>query len=195
MSVCVVALPSPDPDGLQFGGTVAAAGDIDGDGHPDFVVGAPVVSTAKLDARAHVYRGGPGGVLAGVAPIELDADGSPGFASEVEGGGDIDGDGLADVIVASSSSVTLFRGGAGAGLSVTAAGQGVNPRHVGVAGDLDGDGAADLLVGDGVGVELIPGGANGLDRTRATTVAAPAGQSGFGGAVAHRLHRRRPPRG
>ncbi len=186
----VLTLPSVDPDGLQFGGTVATAGDVDGDGHPDFVVGAPVVSTAKLDAKAHVYRGGAGGVPAGQTPIELDADGSPGFATEVEGGGDVDGDGLADVIVASSSSVTLFSAGKGSGVSVAASGQGVNPRHVSVAGDLDGDGYADIIVADSAGVEQIPGGKNGLDRTRAATVAAPAGQSGFGGAVVRRAHPR-----
>jgi hypothetical protein len=188
----ILTLPSPDPDGLQFGGSVAAAGDVDGDGHPDFVVGAPVVSTAKLDARAHVYRGGAGGVPANAAPTELDADGSPGFALEVEGGGDVDADGRGDVIVASSSSVTLFSGGSGPGVSVAAMGQGVNPRHVGLAGDLDGDGAADLIVSDGAGVEKIPGGAKGLDRSRASSVAAPAGQSGFGGAVVHRARRRAP---
>src|SRR2546430_8263337 len=33
-----VTLMSPDASGLQFGASVAGAGDVDGDGYPDFVV-------------------------------------------------------------------------------------------------------------------------------------------------------------
>ena len=108
--------------------------------------------------------------------------GATGFASEVEPAGDVDGDGYADVVVSSASTVTLYRGGAGGiapgGSAVDAAGQGSNPRHLAGAGDLDGDGRADVVVGDGAGVEALFGSGGGLDRARAITVSPPSGAGG-----------------
>ncbi len=185
-----VTLVSPDASGLQYGASVAGVGDVDGDGYPDFVVAAPAVSTTKLLPTAHLYRGGPGGVTAASVPTNLSTNGATGFASEVEGAGDVDGDGYSDAVVASPIGLTLFRGGAAgiaqSGTSVDAAGQGVNPRHLAGAGDLDGDGHADVLVGDGAGVEALFGTAGGIDRARAVTVTPP---SGFAGALARLLAR------
>ena len=186
----VVTLLSPDPSGLQFGASVAGAGDVDGDGYADFVVAAPAVSTTKLPPTAHLYRGGPGSPGAGAPAIALSSDGTVGFGAEVEAAGDVDGDGFDDVIIASASTVTLFRGVAG-GLAVTgtpvaAVGQGANPRHLAGAGDLDGDGHADLLVSDGAGVEALFGGAAGFDRARAGGLVAvqPPNGASVGGALA-----------
>ncbi len=167
---------SPDPSGLQFGASVAGVGDVDGDGYPDFVVGAPAVTTTGSPV-AHLYRGGAAGVTAATVPTDLATDGSTGFASEVEAAGDVDGDGYADVLVTSTTAVVLFRGGAGgiatSGASIAAGGQGVNPRHAAGAGDLDGDGRADVVVGDGAGVEALFGVAAGLNRSRAMTISPP----------------------
>ena len=47
--------------GESLGSTVAAAGDVDGDGYPDFLTGAPYNDLAGTDAGAvYVFRGGPG---------------------------------------------------------------------------------------------------------------------------------------
>ena len=175
-------LLSPDPSGLQYGASVAGVGDVDGDGYPDFAVASPSVSTTPLQPTVHVYRGGPGGIAPSSAPTDLVTSGATGFAVEVEAAGDVDGDGYSDVIVASPSTVTLFRGGAGgpgtSGVAVDAAGQGTNPRHLAGAGDLDGDGRADVVVGDGAGLEALFGAAAGLGRARALTVSPPAGVTG-----------------
>ena len=183
-------LLSPDASGLQYGASVAGVGDVDGDGYPDFAVASPSVTTTPLQPTVHVYRGGPGGADGTGAPVDLATDGSSGFGGEVEAAGDVDGDGLSDIIVSSSSTVTLFRGAAAgvatAGSALAAAGQGSNPRHLAGAGDLDGDGRGDVVVGDGAGVEALFGSAAGLSRARVITVAPP---SGLTGAVARALRR------
>src|SRR5262249_2920241 len=115
----------------------------------------------------------------------VEASQAPGFGFEVEGGGDLDGDGFADVVVTANDSLSVILGGSarllGAITAVSASGQGANPRHAAFAGDLDGDGLGAFLVGGGAGVELLLGGMGGLARARLKPVAAPAG--GFGGAV------------
>ncbi len=193
----VVTIKSPDPIGVQYGSSVACAGDVDGDGYPDFVIGAPAVPTVKFPPKVHLYLGGAGGPSASATPIDLPTDGANGFGTEVEGAGDLDGDGYSDVVVTSQTGLVVFRGAAGgiapAGTSVDAAGQGSNPRHLASAGDLDGDGTADVLIEDGAGVEALLGAAGGLARSRpgaVIVVAPPAGASGFGGAVVRktRLH-------
>jgi hypothetical protein len=171
---------SPDASGLQFGASVAGIGDVDGDGYPDFAIASPSVSTTPLLPTVHVYRGGTGGIG---APVDLNTNGATGFAGEVEPAGDVDGDGFYDVVVASPSTLTIYRGGAATyifrdGASVDAAGQGSNPRHLAGPGDLDEDGRGDLLIGDGAGVELFFGSTGGVDRAHVQTVSPDAGASG-----------------
>jgi hypothetical protein len=77
----------------QFGVSVAGAGDVNGDGYADIVVGA-----FSYDA-AFVYHGGPHGITP-TAAVQLESNqGGVGFGQSVAGAGDINGDGYADVIV------------------------------------------------------------------------------------------------
>jgi hypothetical protein len=56
-----LVLESPSVGG-QFGWSIAALGDFDGDGRDDFAVGAPMASATALEAGAvHVYYGDSGG--------------------------------------------------------------------------------------------------------------------------------------
>ena len=49
-------------NGSRYGFSVATAGDVDGDGFSDILVGAPDFdSIGTNDGRAYLLRGGPGG--------------------------------------------------------------------------------------------------------------------------------------
>jgi len=80
----------------QFGMSVASAGDVNGDGFADLIVGAPTGSSA-VAGRAYVYYGGP---TADTTP-DLTLTGVPNdiFGISVASAGDVNGDGFADVIV------------------------------------------------------------------------------------------------
>ena len=73
----------------QFGAAVAFAGDLNGDGHSDLAVGAPLRDASGPDAgRVSIYFGGP--AADGTADLAIDGI-SPGshFGSTVAGAGDV----------------------------------------------------------------------------------------------------------
>ena len=90
----------------DFGGrSVASAGDVNGDGFDDVIVGAPLYNgLATDDGGAFIYMGGGGGT--GTVDSAAFADGTffgdqqgARAGSAVEGAGDVNGDGFADVII------------------------------------------------------------------------------------------------
>jgi hypothetical protein len=95
--------------GEQLGLGVEAAGDVNADGTPDVIAGAPG------GGRAYVYSGTDGSVL-----LELEGQASEAFGHKVSDLGDVDGDGHADVLVGAPQGSA---GKAGAGHSAVYSGK------------------------------------------------------------------------
>ena len=167
-----------DQGDAHFGSAVSIAGDVDGDGYADVVIGAPDYDGGQTDeGAAYVYYGGPDGLTEGPADwVETGGQGSAHYGAAVATAGDVDGDGYSDLIVGApdynggetgEGAAFLYHGSSG-GLTIgtadwTRAG-GQAEAHfgaaVGAAGDVDGDGYADVIVGapgyDVTGGETIP---------------------------------------
>ena len=85
-----------DSSDAGFGGSVACAGDVNGDGMPDLIVGAYRDDNNGLDSgSARVLSGSDGSVL-----YNFDGDSAgDNFGWSVSGAGDVNGDGIDDFIV------------------------------------------------------------------------------------------------
>ncbi len=144
------------PD-VRLGATVAAAGDIDLDGVPDFVVGSSPWLSSHYGV-VQVVSGRTGAVLRTLSSSEHD----DGFGRAVRVLGDFDGDGVPDVVVgaptavahagfSSNGLVKAFSGRTGALLWAARPPQVAGTDGFGVelagVGDIDGDGIQDVGVG------------------------------------------------
>jgi hypothetical protein len=149
--------------GAFFGRSVATAGDANGDGFSDVIVGAYQYDNGQGDeGRAFVYHGSAVGLSTTAAWTAESNQGSAWFGWSVETAGDVNGDGFSDVIVGvtgydndqmNEGRASVYHGSA-AGFSPTAdwtaesnqtgATSGIS---VGTAGDVNGDGFSDVIVG------------------------------------------------
>jgi len=163
-----VAQLESDQAGSNFGFSVASAGDVNGDGYGDLIVGA--LGHDAAEGAAFVFLGSASGIVgdsAANAATRLEGDqGSSGFGYSVAGAGDVDGDGYADVIVGAdfydagivdAGAAFVFLGSAtgvadagGAAAATTLESddaQSLFGRSVASAGDVNGDGHSDVIVG------------------------------------------------
>ena len=149
-------------NGAQFGYPVSGAGDVNGDGYADVIVGAPMFNNGEFDeGRAYVYHGSPAGLLTAPAWIAESNQDEAKFGYSVSGAGDVNGDGYDEVLVGAinydNGEVEEGRSflylGSSAGLATTAAWTAESNQtgalfgEVAAAGDVNGDGFGDVLVG------------------------------------------------
>ena len=173
----------------HFGWSVGTAGDVNGDGYSDVIVGEPTYDTDFVEVgKARVYYGnGVAGGLSVFPNWEVEGKQDAALYGDAVGtAGDVDGDGYSDVIVSApyydngevdEGIVYLYRGSAN-GLSLqttwSAEGNQAGARFggsIGIAGDVNGDGYSDVIIGayrydngeeDEGRVFVYHGGVNGL---------------------------------
>ncbi len=159
----IITGESADDD---FGWHLAPAGDVNGDGEPDLIVGAPSNdAVAGFSGRAYLFHGPlPATINAADADAIISAQAfgdNLGFA--VASGGDVNGDGFDDLIVGARSNdaggtqagrVFLFYGPVSGQINATSADAIITGapfdelgRAVAPAGDPNGDGFDDILIG------------------------------------------------
>lgn len=151
----------------DYGTTVCGLGDIDGDGVPDLAVGAPSLDVGYLYAgRLRDHSGADGSVIwQRTGKVML-----AGFGTRLAPIGDLDGDGVDDVLMGGRHLVLVLSGVDGKTIhDLGYAGD----CDIAAVGDLDGDGVEDFAVGDGIRVRVFSG-------TDASVLLDRRGSSGFG---------------
>ena len=148
------------PDAGAFGTSIASAGDVNGDGFGDVIVGAP--GAASAFGAAYVYLGGASGLSTTPALTLTGPSNGSSFGVSVAGLGDANGDGYGEVAVGAPF-VAAPGGGTGAAYAYAGSASGIvgaSPvftivassfenelgRSVQTGGDVNADGYADLLV-------------------------------------------------
>jgi hypothetical protein len=198
-----------DQDNAGFGNSVATAGDVNGDGFSDVIVGAFGYDNGELsEGRAFVYHGSAAGLATSAAWTAESNQTQAQFGIDVATAGDVDGDGFSDVIVgayrydnphADEGRAFVYHGSA-AGLGVIPAWTAESNQadanfgiSVAAAGDVNGDGYSDVIVGaqdydnveDGEGrVFAYHGSAAGLGVIPAWTAESNQADARFGVSVA-----------
>jgi len=136
--------------GAFYGHSVASAGDVNGDGYGDVIVGAYThLNSSNSLGRAYVYYGSAGGLSTSPAWIAEAPAPNLGFGYSVAGAGDVNGDGYDDVVIGRYHN-SLYQGqawlylGSPSGLGTSAAWTVLDTPGYGAivasAGDVNGDG-------------------------------------------------------
>jgi hypothetical protein len=146
----------------MFGYSVSSAGDVNGDGYSDVIVGATAYDNGRIhEGRAFVYHGSSSGLSDSADWTGMPDQADVRFGHSVSSAGDVNGDGYSDVIVGAyvydngeinEGRVFVYHGSS-SGLSDsadwTAESNQENAnlgKYVSSAGDVNGDGYSDVIV-------------------------------------------------
>ena len=148
-----------DAETAQFGFSVAGAGDVNGDGYDDVIVGAPFYDSPQVDeGAAWVYLGSASGLSNSSDWAKASDNTDAQFGYSVSSAGDVNGDGYADIIVGApflddEGSAWVYLGSPDGTISKPHW-YGKNDQadseygtSVGTAGDVNRDGYSDVIVG------------------------------------------------
>ncbi|MEL6346501.1 MAG: hypothetical protein AAFV53_25545, partial [Myxococcota bacterium] len=161
-----IEAPDPELDTRQFSSSFSVAGDVDGDGYADILIGDDA-SGENLTGAAYLYYGSASGLSGDYTRIvDSGVKRSDSYGKSLTGVGDLDEDGLDDFIISShlnddqsenSGCIYLYFG------SITGnfTGEQLFAEDIGLAfgtslsgvGDINDDGYPDLLVGAATNVE------------------------------------------
>ncbi|MDQ3199897.1 MAG: integrin alpha [Verrucomicrobiota bacterium] len=146
------------PAERDFGNDIAKIGDLDGDGRPDYAIGAPDLGTFGLDGAVYTYSGTTGVLLRTFRPPVANREAL--FGASVAGVGDLSGDGVPDLLIGEpdldgatgeKGMAYLYDGATAAVLRTfnppSTATSGDFGAEVADAGDVSGDGVSDFLIG------------------------------------------------
>ena len=149
--------------GVGFGFSISSAGDVNGDGYSDAIVGAYAFTNGQAyEGAAFVYQGSVSGISTSVAAMLESNQANAAMGWSVSSAGDVNGDGYSDVIVGAynydngqnNEGAVLVYNGSPSGINTTAAAvlEGNQASaymgfSLSSAGDVNGDGYSDVIVG------------------------------------------------
>ena len=138
------------------GESVSGAGDVNGDGFDDVLIGAPGAGSGGPNVGTAYLQYGPfsGGIsLSEADAILVGAAEIFSTAASVSGAGDVDADGFDDILIGANQTVYLMHGPVSGKSNLSSADVAIARYHtydeetVSGAGDVNGDGYDDVLVG------------------------------------------------